>query len=105
MVIVEGERERIEKVLERIERISKKGTRKWNKAKDDRRTQYIELVFRERVFVGKLYFSVDFQKTDFVEATISATAEAIKRHTQEEYKATVLVDGLKKRNVTALLWG
>lgn len=96
VVIVEGERERIEQVLERIERISKKGTRKWNKAKDERRTRYIELVFRERVFVGKLYFSVDFQKTDFVEATISATAEAIKRHTQDEYKATVLVDGLKK---------
>src|SRR3972149_3378115 len=80
VVIIEDERERIEKVLQRIERISKKGTRKWNKAKDDRRTRYIELVLQERVFVGKLYFSVDFQKADFVEATISGTAEAIQKH-------------------------
>lgn len=96
VVIVEDERERLEKVLERIEYISKKGRRKWNKAEDDRRTRYIELVFQERAFVGKLYFSVDFARTDYVQATILGTAEAIKKYAQKEYKATVTVDGLKK---------
>jgi len=70
VVIVEEDREHLENVLERIERISRKGTRKWNKAQDKRRTKYIELVFQEKRFRGKFYYVVDETKEDYVQATI-----------------------------------
>lgn len=96
VVIFEDERDQAQEILRRIEDTSKKGSRKWNKAKDDRRTKYIELVFGEKLFVGRFFFSVDETRGDYVAATITGTAEAIKAYAHEDYRASVRIDGLKK---------
>lgn len=96
IVITGDERDHLADLLQEIERISGKGEDKWNKSKDESRSAYIRLIFQEPVFKAKLYYAFYRQNTDYVSLTVQATASAIVSNSIELYKATIVVDGLRK---------
>lgn len=97
VVIIENKRDELIAILEKIERETRKNKYKWTKAKDVFRTAYVKAVLRHPAFKGCL-FSITYKGTkDYVGLTVSATAWAIHSYIlEDDYKATVIVDGLQK---------
>jgi DNA-binding transcriptional regulator YdaS (Cro superfamily) len=101
VVITEGEREELVKALERIEHDSGKGRRKWLEARDEQRSAYIRQVLANSLFKGKLHYAVYAPGPDYFTKTVLTVARAITGYvTTEEYRATVLIDGLPKSLVS-----
>lgn len=101
-VVITGEnRKSLEKTLLSIETHSGKRHLKWSKTKDDYRLAYIKAVLSNEAFQNRLYAAYFESSTDYVGMTISGTARAIQAYIDKdsEYKATVLVDGLKRSEV------
>ncbi len=96
VVIVESDREHLAQLLQDIEKKSEKGTGKWTKTKDSRRKAYIEATLSQRSFQGKLFYCQYRSTREYVKLTVSATASAIQKYIQGDYKATVIVDGLHR---------
>ncbi len=96
VVITDSDRDQLEKLLLVIELTSGKRKLKWTKSKVANRTAYVKAILTNPVFKNKL-FSASYQSTrEYVVLTVSTTAKSIQAYTQEEYKATVIVDGLRK---------
>ncbi|MDO8512329.1 MAG: DUF3800 domain-containing protein [bacterium] len=95
IVVVSEKREELRELLRDIEKSSRK-TKKWTKTTSDRRVQYINRILKEKKFLGKIYFSYYFNSREYVDLTILSTAKAILDFGDEEYLATVYVDGLSK---------
>lgn len=97
VVITEGEREEIEQELIHIEKTSGKGRRKWMETRDEQRVVYIQQVLRMGLLKNKLYYAVYPQTSEYFSKTVLTVAGAITHHvTTDDYKATVLVDGLPR---------
>jgi hypothetical protein len=97
-VVVTGhERDEMTKELERIERESGKGRRKWSQSRDQQKRAYLEAVLRNSVMKGKLHYAIYRDPfINYFNATILTTGRAITVHATEEYKATVFIDGLQR---------
>jgi len=96
-VVVTGEeRDDLRVKLEKIERMSKKGRRKWMKARSEQRLAYIKHVLKFSAFKGKLNYAVYGNTIDYLPRTVLTTARAITVYVKENYKASVFVDGLHK---------
>ncbi|MEZ4672596.1 MAG: hypothetical protein R3E39_32245 [Anaerolineae bacterium] len=95
-VVVTGqEREQLQTILEQIESRSGKGKVKWMSAKDGARTAYIKAVLETPLLAGKLCFAAYHNTKEYFAKTALTTARSISLHvTQEDYKVTVIVDGL-----------
>jgi hypothetical protein len=96
VVIVAEERDQIEALLLKIEQTSRKRKLKWTRSRDEYRTAYIKAVLSSERFKNRLFSAFYQTMKDYVGLTVSTTAEAIQAHTQTDYKATVIVDGLRK---------
>ncbi|MFH1192639.1 MAG: DUF3800 domain-containing protein [bacterium] len=96
VIITKSERDEIIKELENIEKISNKGTRKWFRTNKERRKFYIKGILANKLFEGKIFYSKYEDTKAYVDLTILTTAKTIIHKTKDVYKATVLVDGLKK---------
>lgn len=97
VVIAEDDREEFLKELTRIEKESGKGRRKWMDARDQQRVAYMQLLFANSLFKGKLCYAVYPRTPDYFTKTIVTVAHAITAYvTTEDYRATVLIDGLPK---------
>jgi hypothetical protein len=97
-VIVTGEeRDQLNTTLEQIEQKSGKGKVKWAWAKDSLRLAYIKTVLNENLLSGKLCYATYHNTKDYMPKVVLTTARAFSLHVvEEEYKATVLIDGLPK---------
>lgn len=96
VVVADHRREALSLILENIEKQSGKNKYKWTKAKDEYRTAYIKAVLENPAFKGWLFSATYHDTQAYVDLTVSATAWAIQNYAQEEYKATVVVDGLQR---------
>jgi hypothetical protein len=95
VVITKPERDEIIKLLEKIEKHSRKERAKWAHTKDKQRLAYMNAIFKEEVFKGRLYYGRHIQPSlDYQEMTVTTAAQAITAHAQKPYKATVIIDGL-----------
>jgi hypothetical protein len=94
VVITAAERETLRGELEEIETSSKKGTRKWIKSRPEQRLSYMKEVLQLPELKGRLRYSVYHHTTEYMMRTVLATAQAITTFIEEDYKATVFVDGL-----------
>lgn len=96
VIITEKEREKLEKELMKIEVSSGKKNVKWSKAKDEAKTNYIKKVLKLDLIKGRLNYSVYRNTKDYLTKTILTTAKAISNYSNDDYKAVILIDGLRK---------
>jgi len=99
IVITGPERDAVIAELEHIEQASKKGLVKWHKASFDRKLVYLNAILSNPSFKGRIFFSHYSQTTSYVELTVYSTAKAILERAKDDYKATVVVDGLRRNEV------
>lgn len=96
-VVVTGkERDELLILCEKIEEESSKHKDKWGRAKYARRIDYMNKVFSNKVFKGKLRYSVYHEQPNYDLATITGIAKAVHFKEPEEYTTLVYVDGLSK---------
>lgn len=105
LVVTGEERDELLLFLEDIERSSGKGKVKWNKARPERRMDYLEAVFAHPWMAGKLYFAHYHNTKEYNTLTIRAAARAILTHAHGLYKATIVVDGLNRSEIPAFVRG
>ena len=97
VVIAEADREAFLKALTRIEKDSGKGNVKWISAKDSTRMAYMRQVLDNPLFKGRLHYAVYPRTPDYFAKTVLTVGRAITAYiTSEDYRATVLIDGLSK---------
>ena len=100
ILILENEVDDICTELEKIEIESKKKNMKWNKAHYEFRRAYIEAILKVEKLRGKVFFEMFSDTKKYIELTSFATAKAIlKKAGSNDYKATVFVDGFKKKEI------
>jgi hypothetical protein len=99
VIIAHEDRDALIKLLEQIEQATGKGRRKWMDARHKQRLAYIQRVITTPLFKGRLFYAAYPSKTDFLTRTVLATARAITVFAEEDYKATVLIDGLQNAQV------
>jgi hypothetical protein len=97
IVILERTREKLKEKLEAIEKKSKKGTRKWFHTNKERRKLYIKLIIDSGLFKNSIFYSKYNDSKAYTDLTILTTAKAVLQKAREPYTATVLVDGLGKK--------
>lgn len=99
ILILEGEREAIQEMLEGLEGKSQKKNAKWNKARYDYRRQYVEEILKAKRLQKSLFFEIFGDTKKYIQLTSYATAKAILKKGGKDYKATVFIDGFKKQEI------
>ena len=100
LVVTGKERDQLNKELIRIETETNKKSTKWSKTKKEIQIQYIERVFQSPKFKNKIHYVLKEDTKAYQEITVLAVATAInKAKNQDNYKASVYIDGLDKFEV------
>ena len=100
-VVTVGEnRDALRAGLEEIERRTRKGERKWSKARPEYRLAYIQEVFR--LASVPLRFAQFSDDVDYERMTAVALSRELRRDEHANSRATVLVDGLQKSRIAKL---
>lgn len=100
IVITQEDREDVVSLLEKLERDTGKKATKWNKSGKAFKIAYIESVFTNKMFKGKIFYSLYNDKTAYKELTVLTVASAINAtKTSENYKASIFIDGLYKNEI------
>jgi hypothetical protein len=100
VVVTESERDILLQELLRIEQESGKKNIKWHKARHVFRVRYIQLVVQSPLFLRTMLFEMFHGSKQYLSMTSYATAKAILAKAGErEYRATIFVDGLNRREV------
>lgn len=100
-LIVEKEREHLEAFLEKAERESGKGKRKWIKTRNKERNSYIDSAFLSQKLEGKIFYRIQTDTKAYEEQTVIAIERAfhlyISLNSINFYRATIIIDGLNKK--------
>jgi len=100
VLILEQERERVCGELEKIETETSKKNTKWNKSRHEFRKAYIEKLIKIEGLKKRIFFDTFSDTKKYIELTSFAAAKAILKNTDDgDYKVTVFVDGLKKKEI------
>ncbi len=98
LVVTGEEWEQLMAEAERIEKKTGKSLKKWRRAVFTRKVEYIREIFTSPLFAQALHFANYENTSAYLDLTILATARAILlKAGEEDYKATVIVDGLRDR--------
>ena len=97
VIVFQGLVGKLEKVLESIERETRKGKSKWRPTKFRVRTAYLMRVW-QIPDLQRAIFYMSFRDTkDYTELTAITIAQAISEKASGEYRAYIMVDGLKDK--------
>jgi hypothetical protein len=99
VVVTNEDYEQINELLIEIEEQSGKRLKKWSKARFEYRLVYIEAVIGQPLFRGLILFSCHTNSQAYFDLTVETTARAIRHKNQAATPATVIVDGLRGRDV------
>jgi Protein of unknown function (DUF3800) len=99
VVVTEQEQETFARELERIEAESGKRHIKWHKSSVARKIAYIKAVLACPIFQHTIFFAHYANSKAYVDLTVYTTAKAILQRANDDYKATVIVDGLSGSQV------
>ncbi|MBI2458979.1 MAG: DUF3800 domain-containing protein [Parcubacteria group bacterium] len=105
VLIMERERENLADKLENIEKASGKNNLKWHKARRECRQEYIKGISRLDILRNKIFFEIFSDTKKYLELTAYVTAKAILKKSGGDYKATVFVDGLRKKELAIFIKG
>jgi hypothetical protein len=103
VVIVGEDRDTLRRELSQIEESSGKYAKKWTRATQKERENYMRSVLASPLFTGTLFYSMYPDTRAYVDLTILSVAKAIRECTVKEdmvlnpYMTTVFVDGLRSR--------
>jgi hypothetical protein len=104
-IVIEKDQELLMKVLEKIEGKTGKKNYKWNRAHYLYRRAYIEALVDCQSLQNTVFFTIFRDNKEYIQLTVSATAQAILKKANTDYKATIFVDGLKKQEVPVFTKG
>lgn len=100
-VITEKEYGEIEKLLERCERQSGRGKRKWTHTRMAEKIKYLDLVFASMSLKEKVFYQIYQNSKDYLNLTATFIVKTLNLYAQsrflDDYKAIVLIDGLNQR--------
>ena len=96
VVVTDRERDKIMELCEQIEVSTGKRYRKWIKADHAKRIDYIRRILRETIFSSKLNVAIYRNRKEYLALTVLTIARAILSREEEDYKATILIDGLPR---------
>lgn len=99
VVVLENEREAVLHEIERIENESGKKNSKWHKSRHSSRQAYMEGVAQSSFFQKTLFFEEFSNSKQYLEMTSYAVAKAIFKRAEENYTASIFIDGFTKREV------
>ena len=95
VVVIASDRDTARKKLNEIERGSRKFNKKWTKSRPQQRISYMEQVMALKEMIS-VYYDVYQNTIDYVDLTILTTARALGEFTDLPYRATVMIDGLRR---------
>ncbi len=95
-IVLDKDRDKIEAELEDIERRTGKGKTKWIKSKPSSNQDYIHEVIEHPLLYGKMGYAEYRNSKKYLEHVASTTYLAISRFSEANYKATIVVDGLRE---------
>lgn len=97
VVVVPGpQREAAHELCEDIERTTGKGQVKWVRANRNRRHDYMREVLGRQSLKDCLTFAIYRNRQDYTTMTVQTIARALQALAGDDYKATVLIDGLPR---------
>jgi hypothetical protein len=97
LVIIDSELQDLRTLLQQIETDSDKGQKKWKKTIAKEKQAYLEAVLTLPPLVkGNLFYAEYPGSTDYLDHIIDAIAKAISQKTQQDYRATIFIDGLPR---------
>src|SRR3989344_5582129 len=99
IVIAQKDKEEIEKLLEKIEQETKKGKTKWIRSKKDFKIDYLKRVLTTKVFKHKIFYSLSQDTKAYRELTLITIASAISTIRENNYKASIFIDGLQRTEI------
>ena len=99
VVVTEENRDAVLKELEAIEEESGKHTIKWHRARPQHREKYMTLVARSSLLKNQAFFDTFTLTKQYIALSSYATARAILRKAEENYSASIFVDGFNKREL------
>lgn len=99
ILVIEKERDIILEKLDNNEIESGKNNLKWNKSRPKVREIYIENLFRIKELKGKIFFDKFSDTGKYIDLTSYATAKAILKKVKGDYRATIFVDGFRKKEI------
>lgn len=102
VVVAASERDEMRRVCETIERETGKNRVKWSDAAHSRRLAFIQRVFSEPVFQGRLNFAAYYDSRDYVSLTVDAISRSLRVSTGTECEATVMIDALPRSSERAV---
>ncbi|MBI5155727.1 DUF3800 domain-containing protein [Candidatus Peregrinibacteria bacterium] len=105
IVILDDKREALKEWLQKLEKESGKGQKKWTKATRRQRKAYMEQIVADERFSELIYYSHYTNSRSYVDLTILSTAKAILEKAKEPYDIKVYVDGLQKNERRAFTAG
>lgn len=95
VVLAGPERDDLLQACEAIETRTGKMRKKWIKTPYDRRVTYIQQLLENPIFCGRLNYARFENTRDYSGATAWAIVGAIRAAEPGDYKATVIIDGLR----------
>lgn len=100
VIITKEDRDKIIKILEKIEKETEKKRTKWQRTDKTIREEYIKAVFSRDIFKNKILYALFQNEKSYKYLTILTIAIAVNTaKTQEKYKASIFIDGLQKSEV------
>lgn len=98
-IVVADEREKVLDLLEEAEAKSGKTRRKWIKTRSAERDRYLEMALPPSQLKGKIYYRIFHKSKEYEDLMVLVIAQAInlyiERNGISDYKATIVIDGLK----------
>jgi len=96
-VITDDTRDTVRHLLERMEYTSGKGHKKWSKATRAQRQAYMTQVLQAPALHARLFYSHFLQTTTYLPCVLHTAAQAVTTVAAgDDYRATVLIDGLPR---------
>lgn len=100
-VVVSGDNyEELKQNVEKIEKETNPGLSKWHKTAFKRKLAYLEKMLVNPLLKKSIFYSHYKDSKKYTDLTVLTTAKAILSNAPKDYRATVLVDGLRE-NETA----
>lgn len=99
LVVSDEQREALAAEAERFEQRTGKGLAKWRKAAFGRRVEYIKAVLASPLFQGSLFYASYENTSAYLDLTILTTRAVLQKAGNADYKATIIVDGLRASEV------
>jgi len=101
VIIIEEEREQLEKDLEKLEISSGKGKRKWINTREKEKCAYLKLLQEKKQLQRRIFYSEYINTIEYEKLTALTIKNAIEEYIFQnniyEYKTTVIIDGLNQK--------